>query len=243
MASDKDQALALLVAKLCRLAPLQQADTDAIHGLAIRTAHVRSHGYLVREGDTAVDCCLLLDGYACRSKTTSKGGRQIVSFHMPGDILDLQHLLLSRADHDVQTITDATIAWIAAADLRQAAHDHPLLAEALWRDTLIDASIFREWVLNVGRRSGRARIAHLLCEFAARREQARLGPLENLELPMTQEELGDATGLTSVHVNRMLAELQSLGLIERKGRKVQIVNWARMRHFAEFDTTYLHVVG
>jgi CRP-like cAMP-binding protein len=195
---------------------------------------------LVREGDTTTDCCVLLSGYACRYKTTSSGGRQIVSFHVPGDILDLQHLLLSRADHNVQTITEATFAWVPAAELRRIAQDRPALAQALWRDTLIDASIFREWVLNVGRRDAKSRIAHMLCEFAARREQAGLGSPERFELPMTQEQIGDATGLTSVHVNRMLHELASDGVIVRNKREVEISDWARMCRVADFDAAYLH---
>lgn len=171
------------------------------------------------------ECALLLHGYACRHKTTSEGARQIVSFHLPGDLLDIQHLLLTRADHSVQAITEVVVAGVPVPALKALALGRPAIAAALWRDSLMDASVFREWVLNVGRRSAKARIAHMLCEFAVRREAAGLGPPDRLELPMSQEQIGDATGLTAVHVNRMLHELEVDGLIERDRRQVRIVDW------------------
>ena len=243
MTANDNDAFAQVIRKLDRLARLDQADRDAIRALPFKIKSAPSNHYLVREGDVAAECCILLKGYACRHKTTSSGGRQIVSFHMAGDILDLQHLLLTRADHNVQTITEVTVAWVPAADIRQLVQQRPTVAEALWRDTLIDASVFREWVLNVGRRDAKARIAHMLCEFAARREAAGLGSPERFELPMTQEQIGDATGMTSVHVNRMLHELGHEGVIVRNQREVQITDWARMRRIADFDPAYLHAAA
>jgi CRP-like cAMP-binding protein len=235
-----DDVFSRMIRKLGRLAPLDQSDLDAIRSLPIRVRTTSAHEYLVREGNVATDCCLLVEGYAYRHKVASDGSRQIVSFHVPGDILDLQHLLLSRADHNVQSLTRATLACFSAADLRRIAQERPVVAEALWRDTLIDASIFREWVLNVGRRGAKSRIAHMLCEFATRREQAGLGSPERIELPMSQEEIGDATGLTAVHVNRMLHELARDGVIVRDKREVEIADWARMCRVADFNPAYLH---
>jgi CRP-like cAMP-binding protein len=166
-----------------------------------------------------------------------------VSFHIPGDILDLQHLLLSRADHNVQAITEITFATVSAAELKRLAQERPAVSEALWRDTLVDASVFREWVLNVGRRDAKARIAHMLCEFAARRDAAGLGSPERFELPMTQEQIADATGLTSVHVNRMLHELARDGVVVRDKREVEITDWTRMCRIADFDSAYLHAAA
>ena len=229
-----------LIQKMARHTTLDDAALDAIKTLSFTTRSVLPNRYLVREGDMVSECCVLLDGYACRHKVAANGARQIVSFHIPGDILDLQHLLLARADHDVQTITAAKLAWVPIEEIRTLAREHPALGEALWRDSLIDASIFREWVLNVGRRSAKARIAHMLCEFAVRREAAGLGPAERFELPMTQEQIADATGLTPVHVNRMLAELTAEGLIGRQGRRVEISDWPSLRHAADFNPAYLH---
>ena len=175
MSANDNDAFALVIRKLDRLAKLEQADREAVRSLPFKVHAAPANHYLVRDGERATHCCILLEGYACRHKTTSSGERQIVSFHMPGDILDLQHLLLSRADHNLQTITPARIASVPAADLRQLAQQRPAVNEALWRDTLIDASIFREWVLNVGRRDAKSRIVHMLCEFAARCDAAGLG--------------------------------------------------------------------
>ena len=108
--------------------------------------------------------------------------------------------------------------------LRDLARQRPRVGEALWRGTLIDASIFREWVLNVGRRDARQRIAHMLCEFAVRREAAGLGSPESFVLPMTQEHIADATGLTAIHVNRMLQALGNDGVIQREKRQVAIAD-------------------
>lgn len=232
-----------LINKLQRLAQLDSADIDAINALPYRLRSERANAYLVREGARIEECCLLLEGYACRHKAASHGRRQIVSFHIAGDILDVQHLLLPRADHNVQTITDAEIACIPMAALRQLSRERSRVGEALWRDSLIDASIFREWVLNVGRRDAKSRIAHMLCEFAARREAAGLGSPERFELPMTQEQIADATGLTSVHVNRMLGELAVDGVIARDRREIRIVDWERMKQAADFRAEYLHAAA
>lgn len=240
MTANDNDAFSQVIRKLERLAPLNQADRDAIRSLPFRMKTAPPNAYLVREGEVVTECSVLLTGYACRHKASSNGGRQIVSFHMPGDILDLQHLLLSRADHNLQTITEATVALVSAEHIRRVALERPAVGEALWRDTLIDASIFREWVLNVGRRSAKSRVAHMLCEFAARREKAGLGSPERFELPMTQEQIADATGLTSVHVNRMLHELADEGVIVRDKRDVTIRDWAQMCRVADFDPAYLH---
>ncbi|PSJ42319.1 Crp/Fnr family transcriptional regulator [Allosphingosinicella deserti] len=232
-----------LVAKLRRLAPIDEADEAAVLALPHRVGRARARDYLIREGSKPHECCALIDGYAARSKLGVNGGRQIVSFHIPGDILDIQHLFLERADHNVQVISDATLVWVPMAAMRALATQRPTIGTAFWRDALIDASIFREWVLNVGRRDAKTRIAHMLCEFIVRRAAAGLGTAEQTQLPFSQEEIGDATGLTSVHVNRMLRELAEAGLIVRKGRSLEIVDWDGFRRAAGFDAAYLHLAA
>ncbi|HEX8340689.1 MAG TPA: Crp/Fnr family transcriptional regulator [Tepidisphaeraceae bacterium] len=235
-----DDGFGAMTRKLERLATLNEQDRRALSNLPLTRKRVAARQHLLREGEDSTTCYVLLSGYACRYKTTSAGARQIVSFHMAGDIVDLQHLLLSRADHSIQAISDLAFAATPAAELKKVAQTHPAIAEALWRDTLIDASVFREWVLNVGRRDAKQRIAHMLCEFATRRETAGLGPPTSFELPMTQEDIADATGMTNVHVNRMLALLAAEGLIARDKRQVEIADWDRMRRAADFDAAYLH---
>lgn len=232
--------LELMLAKLGRLVALDDEDRTAIRALPYRMEEAAAGRLLVRESEVPRECCVLVEGYACRHKSTRSGTRQIVSFHLPGDILDVQHLQLPRADHNVEVITPARIAWIAASDLRALLREHPKINDALWRDALVDASIFREWVLNVGRRDATARIAHMLCEFASRRAAAGLGSTEQFELPMSQDQIADATGLTVVHVNRTLQALGKMAVIERNRREIRITDWNRMREIADFDPAYLH---
>lgn len=243
MSANGDGLFDMMIRKFERLANLTDQDRAAIRTLPHRVANYSSNHLLVSEGELRSECCLLLKGYACRFKETSSEDRQIVSFHMPGDLLDQQHLMLPRADHGVLAITDVVTAWLPAKNMRELLQDYPAINEALWRDALIDASIFREWVLNVGRRDAKARIAHMLCEFAARREAAGLGSAARFELPMTQEHIADATGMTSIHVNRTLFALAKEGLIARDKRFVEIIDWDRMRRAADFDPAYLHAAA
>lgn len=237
------EAIAWLTRKLERLTDLDDHDRAHLAALTVRIEEVPAGRHLIREGQRPDECCLLVSGFACRHKLTADGSRQIVSFHLRGDIVDIQHLLLARADHNVQTISPSVLAWIPKEQLVRLAWQRPAVGQALWRDCLIDASIFREWVLNVGRRDGRSRIAHMLCEFAARSEAAGLGGTQHFDLPMTQEQIGDATGLTSVHVNRMLKVLRDEGAIARAGRQVRITDWERLRAIADFDPHYLHAAA
>jgi CRP-like cAMP-binding protein len=111
----------------------------------------------------------------------------------------------------------------------------------MWYDTLVDASIFREWILNIARRDARARIAHVLCEFGVRLEALGLGDRTSYQFPMTQEQLADVTGLTTVHVNRSLMNLEDRGLLTRTQRYVAVADWARLKKAGDFDEAYLHL--
>ncbi|HEY0130656.1 MAG TPA: Crp/Fnr family transcriptional regulator [Allosphingosinicella sp.] len=198
-------------------------------------------GYLVREGEAPEMCALLLSGFAYRHKVTGEGERQIIAVHMRGEFLDLQNSFLEVADHNVQALTRCEIAAVPVPALRKLAEEYPRVGKAMWVDTLIDAAIFREWIVNVGRRDSISRISHLLCEFALRLEAAGLSEEHRYEMPMTQEQIADCTGLTPVHVNRVLKELGRLGLIDRDKRSVAIVQWDRLQHIGDFNTRYLHL--
>jgi len=232
-----------LLSKVRRIARISAEDEASLLALPHRVNHVGASRYIIREGDIPRECCLLVEGYAARSKLAADGGRQIVSFHIAGDILDLQHLFLERADHSVQAMTEATLVWLPMAGLRTLIAERPAIGTALWRDALVDASIFREWVLNVGRRDAKTRIAHMLCEFIVRSEVAGLGTVDRMRLPFTQEQIGDATGLTAVHVNRMLRELTDEGLIERSPGVLRVRDWAGFKRAAAFNAAYLHAAA
>lgn len=226
--------------KLNRLMDLNSAERDALAALPFTSEKTPHNRYLVKEGQNVTRCCLLVEGYVARHKMNRDGRRQIVSFHMPGDMVDLQHSLLPTADHNIQTMTPATVAWIPIAALTEVASSFPRIAAAFAKDALIDASIFREWVLNVGARDAKTRIAHMLCEFLQKREALGIAPAEAMELPFTQEQIGDATGLTSVHVNRMLRELAEDGAFTRIGRNLRVSDWGKLKALADFHPAYLH---
>jgi CRP-like cAMP-binding protein len=161
---------------------------------------------------------------------------------MKGEMVDLQNSLLGVADHDVQMLTVGKIAMIPRQQIERVAAERPAVGRAMWIDTLVDAAIFREWIMNVGRRDAKTRLAHLFCEFSLRLNLAGLGQHDGYELPMTQEQLGDATGLTPVHVNRTIKQLERDGLIKRSSaRSIQIGDWRKLAKVGDFDSTYLHM--
>ena len=184
---------------------------------------------------------MLIDGFAYRQKLTGSGDRQIISLHVPGDVLDLQNLYLDVSDHNMQTLTRAEVAYVPRAALREIVTTHPAISHAVLVASLIDASILREWILNIGRRDSRSRIAHLLCEFAVRLDATRTPGIRGYDLPMTQEQLGDALGLTAVHVNRMLKALETDGLIVRNKRSIGFPDVDALRDVADFSARYLHL--
>jgi CRP-like cAMP-binding protein len=239
---DSDSPLMRLVHKLGSRSRLGEEDVAAVLALPYTRRTFEAASYIVREGEPPRKrCSFVVSGYAFRQKLTVQGTRQIVSLHMAGDLLDLQHLFLRRADHNVQALTRVESAEIDRDALRALALKRPAVGEAMWVDALIDASIFREWVMNVGRRDARSRIAHLICEFAARMDAAGLSNGNRYELPMTQEQIGDATGLTSVHVNRTLKSLAIDGLVHRDKRYLTFADRKRIQEVAEFSALYLHL--
>jgi CRP-like cAMP-binding protein len=184
----------------------------------------------------------MLSGFAIRHKIVASGARQIVAMHIKGDIVDLQNSFLGVADHSVQVLTESDVAFIPREAVRKLAVERPKVGMAMWHDTLVDASVFREWIANVGRRDAHTRLAHLLCEFSLRLKVAGLGEETNYELPLTQEQLADCTGLTSVHVNRTLKALEADNLIERRNsRTITIGDWRKLADAGDFDSTYLHL--
>ena len=196
--------------------------------------------YIVREGQEVSDCSLILNGFAFRQKLLRNGSRQIISIHIPTEFVDLQNGLLGVADHSVQGLGQCELAIIPRRAIMDLQEQRPGIRMAMWIDTLLDASIFREWVVNVGRRDSRARIAHLLCELALRLEKIGLGQDRTFEFPLTQEQLADATGLTPVHTNRTLQTLRKNGLIQLTARSLTILDWAALKEVADFDELYLH---
>ncbi len=233
--------LAPMVKKLQLWRPLDAAERGAVLALPHKVEDVLANRYIVREGDRPAYSCLLIDGFAFRHKVLLDGSRSIMAIHMKGDLIDLQNSLLGTADHSVQTFTRATVAFIPRDDIQKLAFAYPNVGMAMWYDTLVDGSIFREWIANIARRDAAARLAHLLCEFGRRLEAIQLGDRRSFELPMTQEQLADATGLTAVHVNRTLMDLEARGLIARAKKFVAIADWNAIEDMSGFNDAYLHL--
>lgn len=238
---DLDHILARMIRKFAKRAPLDEADRAALLSLPF-TVRTREAGqYLVREGSPTVECILITDGFAFRHKLTIEGERQIVSLHLPGDFVDLEGALLNVADHNVQTLTRCEVATIPRAAIIDLIDRHPRVGRAMWIDTLVDSSIFREWIMNVGRRNARERVAHLFCEIGRRLEVAGLAQGDGYRFPMTQEQLADATGLTTVHINRTIKALEEDGFIRRERRYLHVPDWEKLRNLAGFNELYLHL--
>jgi CRP-like cAMP-binding protein len=208
----------------------------------MQVAVLKDHQDIVREGDRPSRSCLILSGFACVYKMTAHGKRQIVSFTIAGDIPDLQSLHLKVLDNSISTISPCRVGFIPHEALHDICARYPRLAAAFWRETLIDAAIFREWVMNVGQREGVSRMAHVLCELVVRLRAVDLVEDHVCDLPITHGEFADAVGFTPVHVNRVFQQLRAEGLIETQGTRLRIPDWDRLKQVGEFDPTYLHLV-
>ena len=229
-----------LITKLRRFADLRAEDVRIVEQAVARTRIVGPREHFVHEGDEPRLIHVLISGYTCRYKTSREGRRQITAILVPGDTCDLHGFLLRHLDHGVMTLTECTLGLIARETLVHLTEHHPRLARAFWWCNVVDDSIAREWLANLGHRSAKQRIAHLFCELAARLEAVGLAS-EWFEFPLTQEELGDAMGLSTVHVNRTLQELRGEGLITLRDRTLVINERARLEQVAGFDRGYLHL--
>ncbi|SFM61901.1 Crp/Fnr family transcriptional regulator [Methylobacterium pseudosasicola] len=242
MPSAPDQhAMTMVIRKLKSIAPLLDTDRRAIESLPVRIHNLDARQDIVRDGDKPSHCCLIIDGWACRYKLLSQGKRQILSFHIAGDIPDLQSLHVPTMDHSLGTLTKATVAFIPHDSLRDLTVRHPGIAAIFWRDTLIDAGIFREWLVSMGQRSAFEHVAHLFCELYLKLQAVGLAGNYRCPLPVTQADLADALGLTSVHINRVLQEMRGKTLITLRSRTLVIEAWDELLRISEFDPTYLHL--
>jgi CRP-like cAMP-binding protein len=231
----------MLIRKLESVASLSDEQRQAIERLPVRTHTLAARQDIVRDGDKPSHCCLILNGWSCRYKLLGDGRRQILSFHIPGDVPDLQSLHVHTMDHGLATLTKAKVAFIPHENLLDLTLRHPSIGALLWRDTLIDAGIFRAWMVGMGRRSAFEQVAHLFCELYLKLQAVGLAEHYRCPLPLTQIDLADALGLTNVHVNRVLKEMRGRALITLHGESLVIEAWDELLRVAEFDPTYLHL--
>jgi CRP-like cAMP-binding protein len=182
-----------------------------------------------------------LEGLASTSKIVSDGERQVVALHIAGDMPDLHSLHLERLDSDLRSVTACTVAYINHSNIRHLCDEYPRLDASLWRTTLIDASVLREWIANVGKRPGLSRMAHLFCELWVRMAVVGLNDGRRCPLSLTQSELGEATGLSVVHVNRMIQEIRKRKLAKHEDGILTITNMRGLMDLADFKIDYLHL--
>lgn len=221
------------------IAPLSDAERAALSGSRTRVRDLRHGEDLVREGSRPAECHLVLDGVLCRYKILVSGRRQIIGVLVPGDLCDLSGLMLGRVDFSVGALTPARVAAIPYRALQDLTERQPRLGLALWRETLVEASVDREWVANIGARPAYQRIAHLLCEVALRLRAASRTGSGGSAWPMTQSEIADATGLSTVHVNRTLQQLRAAGLVAMRGHDLKVLDWPGLQNAGEFNPDYL----
>ena len=236
MAADPTEKLLL---KLRARDVVSDEEEEALKGAIAEIREMPAGKPIVRAHTTLSVSILLVEGIACRYKDMADGERQIMELHLEGDFVDLHGFLLKQLDHNVGSMTPVRLALVPHDRLAHITETHPHLARLLWFSTLLDAAIHRETILSVGRRSAAARLAHLFCELFVRLRLVGLTSETGYQLPLIQADLADATGLTSVHVNRMLKRLRDEELLVFRGGKVTILDWERLQRVAEFDPTYL----
>lgn len=183
----------------------------------------------------------LIEGFICRYMDDREGIRQLVAVHVAGDFVDLHGYPLKRLDHDVATLGPCRIALVRHDAIDQIVRDRPNLTKLLWFSTLLDAAMHREWIFRLGRLDAVARVGHFFCEIEAKLRAVGLSDGKAFSCPLTQADIGEACGMTSVHINRMLKELRERGLMQMQRGRVTIIDLPALRRLSEFDPAYLFI--
>ena len=230
-----------LISKLERGADLTKEDRARLEAVVHHPHTVGPREDLIQEGEAPGNVHLVLDGFACRYKILPNGRRQIMAFLIPGDFCDFHVAILGTMDHGIATLTRCTMVGIPRETIEDLTTHHPSISRALWWCTLVDEAILREWLVNMGQRPANQQTAHVLCELLVRLQAVGRATDNEYDFPLTQEELGDALGLSVVHTNRSLQELRKDGLIILKGGTLTIPDVGRLKEFAGFNPNYLHL--
>ena len=231
----------IIVRKLKEHSHLHLSDEAALHSLGIRTRRLKPDEDLIREGDKPEVSALVLEGVVARYHALADGQRQYLSFHLAGDLPDAQTLFLEKMDHAICAVGVAQVALIAHEEILQLFKQRAPIGFAFWRETLIDAAIFREAITNNSSRPPRTRMAHLFCELYYRARASELGKVGSVHLGLHQGQLGDALGMSLVTVNRTLQALRRTGAMEFRNGELTVHDWKRLADTGEFDPSYLHI--
>lgn len=239
--TDLERALALWLDRLTLRSVLSVEEQEALLSLPGELTTVAANRDFVRLGERVDRACLIVSGLAGRFGQTRNGERLITALHIPGDMADLHSVPLPNAATALNALTETVIYRVPHGDLHALGRRFPMLAEAFWRDCMVDAAILSEWALRNGRLPAKARIAHLICELSRRTAVAEGRDQVAFDWPLSQIQLADVTGLTSVHANRMLRELREEGVARIRDRRAEILDWNRLCSIAEFDDQYLQL--
>jgi CRP-like cAMP-binding protein len=243
MRSPSPSTMLPFLQKLEARSLLTEEERKVILELPFRPLHVQANQDFVQQGQEITHSCFVLEGMVGTFGQNKRGERQITSVFMDGDMIDLNTVVIPQAIADIQALIPSTILQVPHSALRRAAGQYPGIAEAFWRECVIDAAVLNEWVMNVGRRDARSRLAHLLCEIACRSGRKPIEDGFSFPFPITQNQLADMLGLTAVHVNRTLKGLREDRIVDIVHRAVRILNWNRLTQLGEFDPTYLRLGG
>lgn len=229
---------------LLKLRARSQVSAEEENAIRETIAEIRSYPAdqtVIRAGERLHSSMLLLDGLMCRYKDLSEGQRQITELHVAGDFADLHSFTLKRLDHNVMTLTPCQIGIVPHINLQRITEQFPHLTRLYWFTTNMDAAIHREWEVSLGRRTAASRIAALFCELRVRLGVVGMTDGDSYQLRLTQTDLAECVGLTSIHVNRTLKELRERSLVEFRSGRVRILDWEGLTEVAEFDPAYLYL--
>ncbi|XKH61152.1 Crp/Fnr family transcriptional regulator [Halomonas sediminis] len=229
-----------LINKLSYYMTLSEEEKQVLAKVGTRSTFVEKGEVIINEGERPDYVYLIEKGWGCRYKLLENGDNHIMAYLIPGDLCNVHIAILEEMDHSIRALTPVTLRKFPANDIRHIMENHYRLARALFWSNLVDEAVLREWLVNMGTRSAESRVAHVFCEMLIRSRIAGFAENDSFEFPLTQAELGETMGLTSVHTNRVLQKLRQEGLVSLEKKRLTILDWERLKTFSQFDPIYLH---
>ncbi|MBB5048130.1 CRP-like cAMP-binding protein [Rhodopseudomonas rhenobacensis] len=231
----------VLIRKLREHSRLAADDLATLNAISHSVRQLDADEELIRQGDRPEVSAVVLAGMVARYHLLSNGRRQYLSFHMAGDMPDSQALFVDKMDHSVCAIGPALIASIPHKELLAAFQHRPTIGFAIWRETLIDAAIFREAITNNSARTMPARMAHLFCELFYRARASGLNVESRFAAPITLVQLGETLGMSIATVNRTLQEIRDSKSADFVRGELHVEDWKRLAEIGQFSPDYLHL--
>ena len=229
-----------LIAKLSRVMTLSADDRTAIQAMCSEVRQVGVRRDIIRDGDRPDRVHLILKGWACRYKILKNGKRQITALLLPGDFCDLHVGMLDQMDHSIASLSATTFAYVDRAQFDELTRTRPAILRALWWAALVDEGVLRSWIVSLGVRSARERVAHLICELRERMRNIDAVRDGQFNMPLTQPDLAEALGLTPIHINRVVRQLLADNILEIHRGEVKVLDQEALVQIADFDPSYLH---